>query len=270
MERWSLFFCPPDGHLTDPKSEGTSLSKVDFYLDELKERTEWIPYLLAESGLPGPRGNIELARAVAILGKQPLFDAFLTLGPVEAPVNTQKEFLVFCGTLGLGRLEAEGEIEGLTRLRILASDPRWRVREAVAMALQTIGRADIERLLKVAREWAKGDPLERRAAVAGVCQPELLDSTPVAVAALEILEVVTTSLHREPDRNAETVRTLRKGLGYCWSVAIVAEPDEGFRRFDSLLDSEDADIRWIVRENLKKKRLQRIDPDRVEELRVKL
>jgi hypothetical protein len=52
---------------------------------------------------------------------------------------------------------------------------------------------------------------------------------------------------------------LRKGLGYCWSVAVVALPDEGKRHMARWLASSDPDVRWIIRENLKKKRLERLD-----------
>jgi hypothetical protein len=37
--------------------------------------------------------------------------------------------------------------------------------------------------------------------------------------------------------------------------------------FEHLVDSDDRDIRWIVRENLRKKRLERMDRMWTEELR---
>ena len=41
------------------------MSKVDDYRLVLRGLTDWDPYLLEQSGLPGPRGNIELGRAAA-------------------------------------------------------------------------------------------------------------------------------------------------------------------------------------------------------------
>ena len=41
------------------------MSKRNEYRQTLRGLDDWDPYLLAESGLPGPRGNIELAQAVA-------------------------------------------------------------------------------------------------------------------------------------------------------------------------------------------------------------
>jgi hypothetical protein len=52
---------------------------------------------------------------------------------------------------------------------------------------------------------------------------------------------------------------LRKGLAYCWSVTVVACPDVGKPAFAKWLPSPDPDIRWILRENLGKARLVRMD-----------
>ena len=41
------------------------MSKTGEYRDKLRSLGEWDAYLLAESGLPGPRGNIELAQVAA-------------------------------------------------------------------------------------------------------------------------------------------------------------------------------------------------------------
>jgi hypothetical protein len=59
---------------------------------------------------------------------------------------------------------------------------------------------------------------------------------------------------------------LRQGLGYCWSVAVAALPDEGFPRMERLASLDDPDVRWVVRENLKKARLARADPERTARL----
>jgi hypothetical protein len=56
-------------------------------------------------------------------------------------------------------------------------------------------------------------------------------------------------------RRDADVRTLRQGLGYCWSVAVAADPVAGLPRFRALAGSADRDVSWIVRENSKKARL---------------
>jgi hypothetical protein len=80
------------------------MNKADSYRQVLKTLTDWEPYLLQESGLPGPRGNLELAQVVTDEGDRKLFEQFLTYTPEVAPVNSPQEFLAFCGVVGLGKL----------------------------------------------------------------------------------------------------------------------------------------------------------------------
>ena len=63
-------------------------------------------------------------------------------------------------------------------------------------------------------------------------------------------------------------RVLRKALGYCWSVAVAALPGPGFDRLARWAASDDPDVRWVVRENLKKARLTRADAGRVAALQA--
>ena len=160
-----------------------------------------------------------------------------------------------CGVVGLGRLLAEGDRDQLAVLRECANDPRWRVREAVAMGLQRWGDADMPALLKAMNEWVKSTLLERRAAAAALCEPRLLKDPKHAKRVLKLLDTITTSLVHEKDRKAEDFKTLRQALGYCWSVAVVASPINGKRAMEKWLVNPDADVAWIMRENLKKDRL---------------
>ena len=61
-------------------------------------------------------------------------------------------------------------------------------------------------------------------------------------------------------------RTLRQALAYCWSVVVVADPERGKPRMEYWAGSGDPDVRWVIKENLKKARLLRLDPDWVEML----
>jgi hypothetical protein len=80
----------------------------------------------------------------------------------------------------------------------------------------------------------------------------------VARETLDLLDKVTASLAAEENRRSEGVRALRKALGYCWSVAVAALPDEGTPRLERWLASDDPDVRWVMRENLRKARLRRL------------
>jgi hypothetical protein len=247
-----------------------AMSKIDAYREKLRGLSDWEPYLLAESGLPGPRGNLELAAAFAAEAPSALIRRYAALLPEAAPTGTAREFLAFCGVLGLGRFLVEGDEKTAELLRRRAADPRWRVREAVAMALQTLGDADMPRLLTTAGAWTSGSFFEQRAAMAALCEPRLLRKKNDARAVLRILGRITTALHRSGQRDDEGFRVLRQALGYGWSVAAAALPEEGKRHMEAWLASDDADVQWILRENLKKNRLARIDAAWVRSCEAKL
>lgn len=260
------------------------MSRVAEYRERLAglPPDRWEPFLLSESGLPGPRGNLELAAAVAdaLGGAEDGVDrcrAWADIDADRAPTNTPEEFLAFCGVLGLGEAAARaverGDVASAgalhARLRVHANDSRWRVREAVAQALQRVGDRDLETLRAVTDAWAGGSWLERRAAMAAVCEPRLLRDPEHAAWVVDLLDRVTRSLMASDDPAPER-RVLRQALGYGWSVALVAAPEHGRPIFERWASDPHMDARWIVRENLKKKRLQRIDEEWVTGLRESL
>ncbi len=246
------------------------MARADEYRRILRKLENWDSYLLKESGLPGPRGNIELAQVVAEEGSWQLFQNYISYTADKAPVNSPYEFLAFCGVIGTGRLLAEGDHSLLGILHDFASDPRWRLREAVAMALQRLGDVDMDQLIAYMREWANGTTLEQRAAAAALCEPRLLKRTDHAHAVLSILDRITSSVEQVPDRSDVNFRALRKGLGYCWSVAVAALPDEGKPMMERWTMQADKDILWIMKENLKKVRLIRMDEAWVHKCRAGL
>jgi len=235
------------------------MSRIDTYRQALRSIDDWEPYLLAESGLPGPRGNIELAQAVADEGDEPLFLHLLSFDATSAPTNAPEEFLAFCGVIGLGRLVAEGRRDLLPALRRHANDPRWRMREGVAMALQRWGRVDMRGLLVEMDVWSRGSLLEQRATAAALCEPALLGDAADAERTLQILDAITQSVEQAEDRRSDAFQALRKGLAYCWSVAVAALPEAGKALMERWLTCQDRDVRWIMRQNLQKQRLIRID-----------
>ncbi|WP_433203884.1 hypothetical protein ACQP00_34935 [Dactylosporangium sp. CS-047395] len=212
------------------------------YAAALRALDDWAPYLREHGGLPGPRANLELAQAVADVA-----------GPQRAAalIGSGEEYLALCGVVAL---------TDPVLLRGHATDPRWRVREGVAMALQRRADTDLPWLLDLADDWA-GDPhpLVQRAAVAGLCEPRLLKTPAAAARAVAVCAAVTASLAARPaaERRREDVRTLRKALGYTWSVAVAADRPHGLQVFERLAASTDPDVAWIVRENRGKARMQR-------------
>src|SRR5664280_3914497 len=119
---------------------------------------ELAPFLTARSGLPGPRGNLELADAFASIADRSTILRFVEL---------DDEYLRFCATEPAGRLIVEepddGSLSALVRRR--AADGLWRVREAAARALQIVGDVDRARLRPIVAEWVgDANPYVRRAA----------------------------------------------------------------------------------------------------------
>ena len=138
------------------------------------------------------------------------------------------------------------------------------------MALQRFGETDMDSLLLEMDTWSRGSLLEKRAAVAALCEPRLLGEEQHAKRVLSIVDDVTASILSVEDRRSDEFKVLRKGLGYCWSVAVVALPEEGTGLMERWFSSDDRDVRWIMRKNLKKKRLARMDPEWVERWKMEL
>jgi hypothetical protein len=108
--------------------------------------------------------------------------------------------------------------------------------------------------------WVSGGPLEQRAAVAAVCEPRLLVDPDAVRATLTLLDRATASLVEPGGKNAPDVKVLRQALGYCWSVAVAADPVAGKPVMERWLAIDHPDVRWVMRENLRKSRLIRVDP----------
>lgn len=263
------------------------MSGVDELREEIAslEDEEIAPFLVQNSGLavretlggPGPGGgpggaqggdeqrlNLALVHAAAEEAPPHLFQDWVRTGAKEAPNEAPEVALVVAGAVGMGRLIAEGEARHVDTVRTLASDPRWRVREGVTMAMHRIGREDPSRMLDIAEEWATGQPLEQRAAVAAIAQPELLEEAEHARRALDLLDDLTEALHEARTHDDEALIALRKALGVAWSAAVAALPEEGRHRFEAWLAVDDPDVRWVLEQNLKQRPMHEVAPEWVE------
>jgi hypothetical protein len=249
------------------KNRVSFMTRSNEYRMKLSGIDNWIPYLLKNSGLPGPRGNLELAQIAAEMGIKSQFEQFLSINAEE---NTPQVFLVFCGILGLGKLAALGDHGLLVRLRRYASDGRWRIREGVATALQFVGDKDMKFLLEEMQNWSQGSWYEKRAAAAALAEPRLLKEPAIVKKVLRIFDRITKEIETAGHPNEESFKVLRQSMGYCWSVAIAALPHVGKPALEKWLSSNNPDVRWILRENLKKNRLLKLDRLWVESCRVRL
>jgi len=220
--------------------------RAERYRAELRALRVWEPYLRRNSGLPGPRANLEL---VAAVGDEAPAELLWRLS------GSDDEFLALCGTAGLGRLAAANPPQVIARLRELAGDARWRVREAVAIALQRLGSDDMEMLLREMRAWSEDGPFVQRAAAAGLCEPALLKRQADVAVVLKILDRITQSMAGSSERRTDGFKALRKALGYCWSVAAAASPPLGMPYIERWSRSTDPDVQWVMRTNMAKARM---------------
>lgn len=156
------------------------MTKIDAYRQTLQNLDFWDDFLLSASGLPGPRGNLELAQVVAALGDRQIFARYREFNP-------------------------------------------------------------------------------QRAAAAALAEPALLGQPRHVSRALAILDRITTSFSAAQHRKSAEYKALKKGLAYCWSVLVAALPEEGKRCMEKWFACQDPDVRWVMKENLKKKRLERMD-----------
>jgi hypothetical protein len=234
-------------------------------------------YLASNSSLPGPRGNLELAFAFAQVAEDfstrdlskmwELALGLISVSADEAPVNDPKEFLPFCGVVTMGAIASAHEEffqRAFPLLKKLASDSRWRTREGVAMGLQKLIARQGQEVLKELDGWiGKNEWLVMRAVAAGVAEPALLKDEQIAKRALELHEKIFSHILATGERKTDEFRTLRQALGYSLSVVICAAPKEGFEYMRRIAGSYDADILWVIGENLKKNRLVKNFPDEI-------
>ena len=221
-------------------------NRVETYRTELRRLKDWEPYLKKHSGLPGPRANLELVAAVAEEADADRLWRFSA---------SSDEFLALCGTAGLGSVALLEPETVMTWLRELATDPRWRVREGVAIALQRLGRESMPTLIAEMKVWSKDGPFVQRAVVAGLCEPALLKTNEDTVEVLSILDHITRSLAATDDRRDDGFRVLRRALGYGWSVAAAAAQQNARPYIQKWLRSTDKDVVWIMQSNLGKARI---------------
>lgn len=263
-------------------------------------RSEEVAQLLtAESGLPGPRGNLELAWAFAqAVSESPEPAAWLptlyewaAIDAEQAPTGDPREFLPFCAVVSFGALYRSHvcalpcsqpcscpywpaqSAYLLEAIRRAAEDPRWRMREAAAMALQRLGEESPQELSRILGDWLAGDSLPaRRGVLAALAHPPLLEQESLARYALGAADRILKDFAAVAgaDRKSEEFRILSKGLSYCLSVFAAALPGEGFALFERWARSPDPDIRRVLVANLKKRRLGAADRERTTLLLQKL
>ena len=217
-----------------------------------------VGYLLANSNLPGPRGNLELLYKFAKVALPQQVEECLSLLKPDT-YNCPEEFAGMCGILSFAEINRQNIPVVLAFIRPYASHRSWRIREAVAMAIQETAVGQMSRLLDEITPWLSGNALEQRTVVAGLCEPKILKDITDSERVLQILASVTNRPENFPPKLSEAEKVLRKALCYAWSVAIVSHPRAGKPVFEDLVKNKNPHIKYIVKENLKKNRIIKMD-----------
>ncbi|OJY25841.1 MAG: hypothetical protein BGO98_35160 [Myxococcales bacterium 68-20] len=141
-----------------------------------------------QSGLPGPRVNMNLALAFAheCAGIGPKVDdlvyAMANLPPDEARGASGKEFLSVCGVLAIGNramVAKENAVRdrALVLLEEKADDPRFRVRDAVPLALAMMGQKMQADLADRVESWMDRY-FQAAAVIRALAEPTWLETFP--------------------------------------------------------------------------------------------
>ncbi len=234
-------------------------------------------YLRDQSRLPGPRANLELLSdfsdlLAAVAAEQPehtrgLLKYLTNEAHTTVKTNTPEEFVLLCGVVAYGACagtQPSWRCEAFEVLADYAGHASWRVREGSALGFQRLLTSAPQETTRYLQNLAaRGNYLRQRAAIAAIAEPPLLRADGLVEAALTIQRTVLERMRCAPaqDRKREQFRTLRQALGYTLSVVTAAAPESGFALMRECVGWGDADINWVLRENLKKKRLAKFPED---------
>jgi len=228
--------------------------------------------LLANSNLPGPRGNIELAQSFArtLAGVRleswhwSMLSAWLATsagGACELP----QEYLPFCAALAFGvlyrpcRARAGGAPWPGSSRRPATPVENTRSR-GHGPAGHRRGRP--ETLKQIVSKWMPGAGLlERRAIAAALAHPPLLGDSSFALFCLSTgMRSWRAWRGRQERAAAGGVPRAAPGTGLRLSVYVAGLPEAGFPLLAKWAAVQDKDVQWILRENVKKTRLAERHP----------
>ena len=232
----------------------------------LHDREKLEDFLVENSNLPGPRANLELVFALAeVYSDAEILMEWAKITEDQADGNDPRSFLAFCAAACLGKIYTKTKDPKIIHvLQQLANDNRWRMRESVAFAFQFIGEHNFEELKRILSGWINGsNNFEKRAILVSLAHPPFLNEKRTEFC-FEITDIVLQNLE-----TGDGFDVLRKGLEFTISVYVAANPELGFRFIRKWI-GKDKIIDKILRENLKKNRLIKMDPIEVDRLNNEL
>ena len=241
-------------------------------------------YLRDQSRLPGSRANLDLADDMqSLLAKaavqnpervRSLLYYLINSDRQKVASNTPEEFIMLCGIIAFGACAAAVPAwreETYALLSQHACSAYWRVREGVALGYQYLLYACTQETLEHFMQLVTtGSYLHQRAAIVAIAEPSILYLPEMLPAALTLQRIALERLQAVApvERKNEQFRILRRTLGYTLSVITAAGPEQGFALMRECATWNDPDIREVLRENLKKKRLAKYAKDAEEVSRL--
>ena len=211
--------------------------------------------ILEKSNLPSPRANLELLYAFIENASEEEIASCLNVEYKEK--NTPEEFALMCGIAARIHQDAKKCQKVVVDLRPFANHESWRVREGICFGFQkSKGLLTAEQMKQDLKILKNGSPLELRTYIATLSEPALLNGYIDPNELLEEMIQMTIDAFNSTDKLSEDLKVLRKALGYCFSVALCGEGADK-SKFEKLFEhAENKYIKWIIQENLKKKRLE--------------
>ncbi|MHC5228778.1 hypothetical protein ACYSNW_10910 [Enterococcus sp. LJL99] len=237
-------------------------------------------YLVENSNLPGRRVNLSLISTVAdfFASNSTVYKSWYRIlenwFDTKVDGNSSETILVLTAleSFGATYIHSEEIEQKAIEKKLIASlnDNRWRVREIVTESYKRIGLSSYTKLINLF-EWIlsnKPTPLEIRGILATVAHPELLVSKEQLNFSQKILaQSFNYYISFDASRfTKEDKVVLKKGLAFAPSVIVSKNPTVGFPFFERLIRENGKEIHTIIKENLKKKRLEKFYPSEVENL----
>lgn len=217
------------------------------------DTAELVELLRRGSGLPGPRPNLELARAVGAAlarhearGDRLLAELARADDEYQRIVAAQAFVARSLATGGDKRRAAARVAEALADLQQLAEDPRHMVRigvtEALRLRLDTLGEPAVDELAA----WTDGY-LQAHIALEALCDRALLNKLPNAAPVLARLDEAFHLADASPRAAERTqgMRVLRQGLS-TQIAALCARYPEALGWLEGKLGSQRPETREIL------------------------
>ncbi|HSN97434.1 MAG TPA: hypothetical protein VLS89_04015 [Candidatus Nanopelagicales bacterium] len=178
------------------------------------------------SGMPGPRPNLDLARAVGAAIGRAGHKGLVLLDALTS--DEKREYLLMVAAQGFAARLAEGKADAGEALQRLAEDPRRLVRDGVVDALRALLESRGEAGVALLQGWTDGY-LQANVALSALADRALLarlpgGAGPEVLARLEEAFALADGSPRAAER-LQGVRQLREGLAKQISVIAARFPE---------------------------------------------